>query len=67
MKRPSYRRAVQWVADNDSSGEPGAYDADEVEGMLSVALVADMFELSTVRVAKDVVRRRMIELEKGSS
>jgi len=58
MKRASYRMAVAWIALNDAAGDDDP--ADVLEGLVSVALVADLFEVAQGKVATDVlsVRRR---------
>lgn len=55
MKRPGYRVAVRWIAEND---EPEDTDASTVSSLITVLLVADLFEVEPERVAKDVVRIR---------
>jgi hypothetical protein len=53
-KRPGYRRAVEWIALNDDS-EIG----DEETGfIISIYLIADLFEKEPVEVAKAVERKR---------
>jgi len=54
MKRASYREGVAWIAMND---EPGA-TTEETAGLISVALLADLFGATSERVAKDVMRYR---------
>jgi hypothetical protein len=58
MKRASYREAIAWVAENDSAGESTALELDEVGALVSAGLVADIFRVSTDKVAKDIVRYR---------
>lgn len=58
MKRASYRHAVAWIGDMDSAGEADALDAEAVSELVSVCLVADIFDVETERVARDVVRWR---------
>lgn len=55
MKRPGYRRAIEWIASND---EPTELEADEMDGLISVVLVADLFDIESARVAADVVKLR---------
>ena len=55
MKRASYRFAVQWIADED---EPLNLDVQDVSHSVTVGLIADLFEVTTARVARDVIRRR---------
>lgn len=54
--RPSYKRAVDFIAFND---EPTWDDEDDVSTQSSVHAVAVAFDLPTERVAKDVVRARL--------
>ena len=58
MKRPSYRAAVQWIADNDETAET---DVRELALLISVSLVADLFGKHVDDVAKDVARARAKE------
>lgn len=55
MKRASYREAVEVIALNDEAEE---MDAETVRGLASVMVVAAIFDVSTKRVAADVVRYR---------
>jgi len=59
MKRASYRFAVWWIAINDGNGEAGRLDPNDVQGMISVALVADLFAVDDDKVAEDVVLARV--------
>lgn len=52
LKRASYREAVEWIALNDEPSNP------DVEELLSVALIADIFGATTERVAADIIRYR---------
>ena len=49
---------MQWIALNDGAGDSTALDIDSVRGMVSVLLVADLFEVESERVARDVVKYR---------
>lgn len=53
--RPSLRQAIQWIADNDETGET---DIAVLETLISVALVADLFGKSTTYVATRVMAVR---------
>lgn len=64
MKRPSYRQAVAWIADNDGMGDGDALDVEAVRGLISVALVSDLFGVAQDKVARDVVACREKCLEK---
>jgi len=55
MKRASYRDAIDLIAFND---EPLEFDPENVLGMATVMLVANIFGVPQVRVAQDVVRLR---------
>lgn len=54
MNRPSYKQALQWIADNDDT----EWLRDE-HGCLSVtaALVADLFGVSDERIKKDLLKK----------
>lgn len=54
-KRASIKEAVFWIAHND---EPGETEAEEIAGLISVKLVADLFGLTDEEVAKRVARER---------
>jgi len=56
MKRPSYKHAVEWIALNDNAGNGDT--EEEIAGYISTALVADIFDISTERVASDVAKHR---------
>jgi hypothetical protein len=55
MKAPCLRDAVAWVALND---EPTILVADEVVGMATVALIADLFGKDQEEIARRVVKLR---------
>lgn len=59
MKRASYRHGVEWIALNDDV----ACDDDEeaIAGYVTVCLLADLFDITTERVARDVLRVRRRE------
>jgi hypothetical protein len=54
-KRASYRAGVDWIALND---DPTIMDAEVVASLISVCLLADLFEKSQEDVARDVIRQR---------
>lgn len=58
MKRASYRNAIEWIARNDSAGDDDADDPEVAASLVSSVLVADIFDVETERVGRDVVRRR---------
>ena len=51
----SYRHAVEWIALND---EPEVLSVDDMEHMISVLLVADIFGRSSAEVARAVIHYR---------
>lgn len=57
MKRASYREAIRWIADNDDTQW---LNDDEPMFSVTAALVADLFDVDTDRVTKDL--RRELEL-----
>lgn len=58
MSYRGYRFACQWVADNDCLPETleGSIDFDAATGLISVALVADIFRKTPDQVVRDVVK-----------
>ena len=58
MKRPSYREAITWIALNDGAGDDDAYDADVVSGLVTAVMLADIFDVPSDRVGRDIVRYR---------
>ena len=58
MKRASYRDAIDWIAQNDSAGDSDALDPEAAMYLVSSVLVADIFDVPSERVGRDVVRRR---------
>jgi len=58
MRRASYRQAIEWVALNDSAADGDAFEPEPVSYLVSAALVADIFDVPSERVGRDVVRRR---------
>jgi hypothetical protein len=65
MRRPSYRAAVRWVAENDSAGDTDALDVGPVSELITTVLVADLFGVDPVRVAVDVIQVRGRERRAG--
>jgi hypothetical protein len=53
--RQGYRFGVSWIGLND---EPETMNPEEIAGMISVLLLADLFGKEPEAVAKDVVRYR---------
>lgn len=54
-RKPSYKRAVQWIANNDETAETSP---QELASLVSVLLVADMWNKEPEDVAADVLRAR---------
>ena len=55
MKRASYRAGVDWIARND---DPENLNEEDVAYFVSSLLLADLFEVESKKVGKDVVRKR---------
>lgn len=60
MKRASYRYAIDWVAQNDSGGDPDAMNPEVVKDLVTAVLVADLFDVPSEKVGRDIVRRRQL-------
>ncbi len=58
MKRASYKHGIEIIALNDNAGE---MDQDVIAGQISVGLLADLFGVTTARVACDVIAYRKRE------
>jgi hypothetical protein len=56
--RKGYKFGVAWIAANDNAGSPDALDWVEVATYISTLLLADLFDKSPNRVAKDIVAYR---------
>lgn len=54
----SYRQAVRWIAENDEGAETQAW---KMSTMISVVLVADLFNKEPMKVAEAVIRLRKKE------
>jgi hypothetical protein len=54
-RKPSYGDAVLWLAAND---ETAMHDANEIDGLTTVLLAADLFGVDPHRLAVDIVRAR---------
>lgn len=59
MKRASYRDAIEWIALNDSVGDDGSNDPVIVSSLVSSILVADLFDVPSIKVGEDVVKKRI--------
>lgn len=53
--RPSYSRAIKWIADNDETAET---EVARMADLISVMLVADLFGKQPADVARDVLANR---------
>ena len=51
-----YKKAIEWIALND---EPLCNDEYEIVGMISIELVADVFNKMPIHVADDVLKYRI--------
>lgn len=58
MKRASYRKAVEWIAVNDSAADDTARDPAIVAELVSSLLIADIFDVDPLKVGIAVVRVR---------
>lgn len=58
MNRASYREAIRWIAVNDSAADDTANDPQTVSELVSSVLIADLFDVDSLKVGKDVVRAR---------
>ncbi len=56
MKRASYREAVEWIAWNDDGAD--GPNVEVIDAYVSTALVADLFGVETMKVARDIARHR---------
>lgn len=56
--RPSYARAVDWIARNDEDVLMDESDIEEMSGLISVVLVADLWGKDPGVVARDVIKMR---------
>ena len=55
LSREQYLFGVYWIAENDDAGDT---NERRVAGLLTVALLSDMAEVSSKTVARDVVSLR---------
>lgn len=61
MKRPSYKKAIAWVAMNDSAADDGALDPAVTQELVSAVLIAEVFDVPTDKVGRDIVAYRQKE------
>lgn len=59
--QPLWERAICFIALNDDPGGSGAYDVVLVSAMISVTMVAEIFQVPRAKVARAVIRRRRKE------
>lgn len=59
MGDPRMTRQIRWIADED---EPTWLDVEEVAGMISVALVADTWDVDAEFIAQQVVAIRKSQI-----
>jgi len=59
MKKPSLAAAVQWIAENDAPGDNDP--AESIAEYISTLLVADLFDVHPMEIAKRVIRIRSPE------
>ena len=57
-KSKNYRKAVAWIAENDSGGADDALDPAGVMNLVSALLVADVFNVEPISVGRDIVALR---------
>lgn len=56
MKRASYREAIRWIAENDSSGDD--LSEEECGELVTSVLVAEIFDVDSDKVGRDVFKAR---------
>lgn len=66
----SYKEAVSWIANEDAPGDtPAGMDFAEavevLDGIMTVAMVADLWGKDTHKVAVDVVKARGFKMPRG--
>lgn len=58
MKRASYRAAIAWIAENDSAADEDGLNPVAVSELITALLVADLFDVPSEKVGRDIVRYR---------
>lgn len=58
MKRPTFRKAIAWIAENDNVGSIQFLDINDIENYITVAIIADLFGYDDREVADLVVKYR---------
>ncbi len=56
MTQPKYLDAVIWISENDSPGDDD--DVEILSGLVTVCMVADLFNIASDIVAQDVLSCR---------
>lgn len=59
MKRASYRAGIAWIALNDDPGSSDAFNPDTVSELISVGLLADLFDQDPKDTGFAVVEYRL--------
>ncbi len=54
--RPSYRRALQWIADNDDNNWLRTMTDEEIIPLVTACLVADLFGKTEEAMVRDLRR-----------
>mgnify|MGYP007049926759 CR=1 FL=1 len=54
--KPSLRSAIEWIAQNDNSGNGDS--EEEIAGYVSTALIADLFNKDQNILAKKIANKR---------
>ena len=65
MKYPGYKQAIEWIALNDSAGDDDALNPEIVSGLVTSVMVAELFDVDSLRVGEDIVkyRRKHVDLK----
>jgi hypothetical protein len=56
MKQPRYWEGVYWIAYND---DPEEKELENIKGCISTGLLADLFGVSALKVAQDILDVRL--------
>jgi hypothetical protein len=59
MRYPSYKSAIAWVANNDSGLDDGNNNPRIVSELITACMVADLFEVDSLKVGRDVCKVRL--------
>lgn len=57
-RKQGYRFGVSWIAENDDPASSDAENVEELRGLISVMLLADLFGKEPEDVARDVAKYR---------